>query len=252
MRHISAVLTLLVAAGSVAAQDRTVASRSDAKLREAEENYRLGEQAADSVPKDYAAAARYYRKAADQGYIPAQYNLAYLYENGLGVKQDYAQAAAWYRKAADQGDPEAQNNLGTLYSTGQGVPRNDGEAVKLYRSAAAQDDLEGLTNLASMYLQGRGLDHDPAQALQLFTQAAERGSAIAQNNLALMYAAGQAGKRDYIQAYAWLDLAAAEIPQASRVRETVAKQMTPSQLSQARQLGAQKRKDLTLEEGRKP
>lgn len=109
-----------------------------------------------------------------------------------------------------------------------------------------------MTNLASMYLQGRGVARDTTQAFQLFTKTAERGSAVAQNNLALMYAGGEAGKRDYIQAYAWLDLAAAGIPQASLVRDSVAKQMTPAQLSQARQLAARKRKELTQKEGRKP
>jgi len=229
-----------------------VATPSDVQLRQAEEDYRRGLQAADGIgiPRDYAAAAGYYRKAAENGYVPAQYNLAFLYENGLGVKQDFAQAAAWYRKAADQGDPESQNNLGVLYSTGQGVARDDAEAVRLYRLAAAQEDLEGMTNLGSMYLQGRGVGRDTAQAFQLFAKAAECGYAVAQNNLALMYANGEAVKRDYIRAYAWLDLAAAEIPKAAQMRDDVAKQMTPTQLSQARQLVVQKRKELTGKEGK--
>ena len=254
MTHIRAVLTLLVAVGSVAAQDRTIASRWDAKLREAEENYRRGLQAADGVfgPKDYMAAAAYYRKAAETGFVPAQYNLACLYENGLGVKQDFAQAAVWYRKAADQGDPESQNNLGVLYSTGQGVPHNDTEAVRLYRLAAAQDDLEGATNLASMYLQGRGVARDAGQAFQLFSKAAERGYSVAQNNLALMYANGETGKRDYVKAWAWLDLASVEIPKAVVVRDDLAKEMTPLQLTQARQFSAQKRKEVAGKEGKLP
>jgi hypothetical protein len=38
-------------------------------------------------------AAMYYLQAAQKGYAPAQYDLAYLYEQGLGVKQDLRQAA---------------------------------------------------------------------------------------------------------------------------------------------------------------
>ena len=41
---------------------------------------------------------------ADQGDAGAQVNLGVMYDHGKGVPQDYAQAAAWYRKAADQGD----------------------------------------------------------------------------------------------------------------------------------------------------
>ena len=105
---------------------------------QAEKNYRRGVQFAEGegLPKDYSAAARFYRLAAEAGYAPAQYDLAYLYEKGLGVERDPKQAAIWFRKAAEQGDPEAQNNLGTLYAKGQGVPRDDAEAGRWYRLAA--------------------------------------------------------------------------------------------------------------------
>jgi TPR repeat protein len=262
-KSLRAILTLLALTGIAQADDpkpqpalKSVfdASRFTDQLRQAEEDYRLGSQAADGIggPRDYLTAAKYYQKAAEKGYVPAQYNLAFLYENGLGVKQDYALAAAWYRKAVEQGDPEAQNNLGTLYSTGQGVPLDHEEAVRLYRLAAAQDDLEGLTNLASMYLQGRGVGRDTAQALQLFLKAAGRGYAVAQNNLALMYANGEAVKRDFVRAYAWLDLAADEIPKAAVVRDAIAKEMTRDQIAQARQFVIQKRKEISEKEGKTP
>ena len=254
---LTGLLTVLAAAGiSVAtttAQDRVDMSRAEARMRQAEDDYQRGLQAAGGIGRrrDYAAAASYYRKAAERGYLPAQYNLAYLYENGLGVKQDFGEAAAWYRKAADQGDAESQNNLGVLYSTGQGVPHDDVEAVRLYRLAAAQDDPEGISNLASMLLKGRGVATDTALALELYTKAAARGYSVAQNNLAIMYANGDAGPRDYVKAYAWLDLAAAEISHASEVRDKLAAVMTPVQLKQARQLADQKRKEIVGKDGRK-
>jgi uncharacterized protein len=40
------------------------------------------------------------------------------------VPQDYAEAAKWHRKAADQGNAHAQNHLGVMYVHGQGVPQN--------------------------------------------------------------------------------------------------------------------------------
>jgi clan AA aspartic protease (TIGR02281 family) len=60
-------------------------------------------------------AMGWWRKAADQGYTIAQYNLGTMYEHGEGVPKDYAEAAIWYRKAADQGDADAKKNLATLY-----------------------------------------------------------------------------------------------------------------------------------------
>jgi uncharacterized protein len=49
------------------------------------------------APQDYAQAAAWFRKAADQGFDLAQ-------QSGLGVPQDYVKAALWYQKAADQGN----------------------------------------------------------------------------------------------------------------------------------------------------
>ena len=44
--------------------------------------------------------------------------LGVLYADGLGVPRDYALAAAWYRKAADAGDTIAMANLGSMYIQG--------------------------------------------------------------------------------------------------------------------------------------
>jgi TPR repeat protein len=54
------------------------------------------------------------------------------------VSQDNAEAAKWYRKAADQGHANAQYNLGVMYSTGQGVPQDYVEAHKWFNLAASR------------------------------------------------------------------------------------------------------------------
>ncbi len=78
---------------------------------------------------DYATALAEFRRAAEQGSVVAQVNLAAMYYKGQGVPQDDAEAAKWYRKAADQGDAVAQNNIGLMYDNGRGVPQDFGEAV---------------------------------------------------------------------------------------------------------------------------
>ena len=40
-------------------------------------------------------AVKSYRKAADQGYADAQFNLGGMYYNGLGVTQDFVEAHKW-------------------------------------------------------------------------------------------------------------------------------------------------------------
>jgi len=63
------------------------------------------------VAQSDAKAAKWSRKAAENGYVSGQYSLGVAYQNGHGVAQSNAEAARWYRKAADQEYLEAQGNL---------------------------------------------------------------------------------------------------------------------------------------------
>jgi TPR repeat protein len=54
------------------------------------------------------------QREAQEGDPDAQYNLAYIYENGLGVPKDETKALELYQQAANQGHPAAQTNLDAL------------------------------------------------------------------------------------------------------------------------------------------
>ncbi len=59
----------------------------------------------------------------------AQFSLGKNYEAGRsGLKKDYAMAARWYRKSAEQGNAYAQASLGILYHSGKGLPHDDMQA----------------------------------------------------------------------------------------------------------------------------
>jgi TPR repeat protein len=66
------------------------------------------------VTKDESEAVKWYRKSAEQGNEPAQYNLGVMYANGLGVAKDESEAVKWYRKSAEQGDADAKDALKRL------------------------------------------------------------------------------------------------------------------------------------------
>jgi tetratricopeptide (TPR) repeat protein len=66
-------------------------------------------------------AEHWYRKAADQGYAPAQFNLGYMYDNGEGVTEDFKEALKWYRLAAEQSDPRAKLNVPYLKKQRHGI-----------------------------------------------------------------------------------------------------------------------------------
>jgi tetratricopeptide (TPR) repeat protein len=104
--------------------------------------------------KDYENAYKWYRKAAEQGDVNAQFSLATLYDYGEGVTQDYKEAAKWYRKAAEQGDDGAQYNLGVMYDQGDGVTQDDKVAVKWYRKAAELGHQRAKTRLKGLISKG--------------------------------------------------------------------------------------------------
>ena len=60
---------------------------------------------------DYVKALEVTKPLAEQGHTRAQTYLGMMYANGEGVPQDFQEAFAWYSRAAEQGDVEAQNNL---------------------------------------------------------------------------------------------------------------------------------------------
>jgi TPR repeat protein len=92
------------------------------------------------VAKDVAEAVRWYRKAADQGYAAAQYDLGRAYDLGDGVAKDNVEAARWWQKAAEQGIAKAQYNLGLAYHSGAGVTKDDVEAYFWINIAASSLD----------------------------------------------------------------------------------------------------------------
>lgn len=60
------------------------------------------------MPQDYAQAASWYRKAAEQSNARAQYFLGRLYDKGRGVPQDFAEAYFWLDLAAAGRPPLAE------------------------------------------------------------------------------------------------------------------------------------------------
>ena len=84
-------------------------------------------------------ALRWCKRAADQGYAPAQYDIALYFLYGDGLEQDNYQALLWMEKSAEQGYREAQKKLVTLYSADSRIRKNP-ERAKYWKQR-----LEGYT-----------------------------------------------------------------------------------------------------------
>jgi len=104
----------------------------------------------------------------------AQFNLGMMYETGEGVPRDYAAAAKWYRQAADQGLPQAEQRLGNLLLNGRGVSQDYAEAVRWLSKAAAQGYGVAQFDMGFLAFKGYGMPQDLVQAHVYFSMAAEQ------------------------------------------------------------------------------
>jgi TPR repeat protein len=112
---------------------------------DAEAQFSLGVKfAREGAAQDYAQAAHWYLKAADQSHALAQFNLAVMYAAGQGVPRDEAKSRVWMQKAADHGDAGAQYRIGIKYHRASldGLPETAPEsriqAYKWLHLAASQ------------------------------------------------------------------------------------------------------------------
>lgn len=144
---------------------------------------RLVSRGTKGLKQDYPTALKLYQDAAGKGYAPAMDALGQAYQQGRGTEVDLTKAAEWYQKAADQKLADAQNNLGMLYLEGKGVARDLNRAFSLFQAAAAQRDPWGLNNLGGMYEMGWGTTIDKTKALDLYQQALSAGNDKAQQNI---------------------------------------------------------------------
>jgi len=93
------------------------------------------------------------------------------------VPQDATQAVAWYRKAAEQGYAAAQFNLGAHYRFGQGVPACSVMAYALYNLAQAAGNETAADNLRK--LEQEMSSREVAAAQQLSRQMSPPGQLLA-------------------------------------------------------------------------
>ena len=198
MRAVIAAFALLLSVNVAADTDEGGTSRYK-KAFKMEANFNAGVAAYRAG--DYKTALKWLTEGAKQGHAKAQVGLGLMYASGRRVPQDYKEAVKWYTKAAEQGNADAQNSLGFMYANGQGVPQDYKEAVKWY------------------------------------TKAAEQGHAKAQYNLGGMYGDGQGVPQDNVYAHMWANVASSNgYKIVGKLRDRVAKSMTPEQIAEAQRL----------------
>jgi len=133
---------------------------------------------------DPAAAVELLTRAADAGSPEAQFELAKLYEQGLGVSQDDAHALQLYQAAADQNFADAINDLGFLYyQGGLGLPQDKQTALRYFERAADLRHPQAMFNFAALIDDGLVKGKGPQDAANYLYQALRSGSSDVLNLL---------------------------------------------------------------------
>ena len=90
-----------------------------------------------AICPDDAQAGAWFREAAEQGYVGAQYNIGLIYANGAGVPKDDIAAYMWWNLAAAQGDEEARSNRSNIEK--KMTPAQIAEAQQLSKNWKAKE-----------------------------------------------------------------------------------------------------------------
>ena len=114
--------------------------------------------------------------AAKDGHADSQYNVALMYEQGIGVGKDEKEAVVWYGKSASQGNAAAQFNLGVLYENGRGTAIDYTKANEWYRKASVQGDPLAIGNLGMLYVRGQGVKENKVAGVALLLVSATMDS----------------------------------------------------------------------------
>ncbi len=171
---LSGVLGLLLIPGllfipqSFAIDDSLIASREQAlvwwqeyaQAGNANAQYTLGKMYTTEgngldIEKNYKTAFSWFLKAAVQGHVKAQYEVAQAYSLGIGIAKDKNVAKTWYKQAADHGHVKAQNiRTGKVEDPVSATPTyappsNSQQAVRSQNAAAPQTETQDSSPMAA-------------------------------------------------------------------------------------------------------
>jgi len=121
--------------------------------------------------KHFNTAYPLLKPLAENGNVEAQYRMAIMCQNGLGMVVNEVMAFNYMHNAATQDHPLAQHGLGVMYMMGECTEQNSEKAVSWFNKAIDQGMSGSLTTLAMMYKDGNGVEKDETKARELFAKA---------------------------------------------------------------------------------
>ena len=185
------------------------------------------------VEKSIHKAFDWYKKSADQGYPPAQYNLGVLLSKE-DTRESLEEAFKYFRAAAKQGMAKAQGKIGNMYERGVGVEKNLSKAYYWQKKAADSGIAKAQFNTAIYYEIGQGTEKSPYKAIKYYRMAAANGISVSMLNLGVIYARGDGVERDLQETYKWFLIAKNHgSRRAEKELPKVANELTEEQINSA-------------------
>ncbi len=215
--------------------------RHDAEARHDSTGVQLAAEAAQKREE----ALKWFRKAAEQGLVDAQLQLARSLMDAFrrdGTNRDEnvaleSESWKWCRKAAEQGHGDAQYRLAFHYEES----KNYVEAARWYKMDADQGSLSAMSHLAEMYYYGRGVPQDRAEAVKLALEVADGADPRLDDNLFFRlgewYESDVGTLHNDVEAYKWFNIVAAQggpysAQTATKRRDRLATRMSPAQIAE--------------------
>jgi TPR repeat protein len=131
----------------------------------------------DGVPRDLARPLALHRRCLRTDPGLAASNIAMCYRN----RGKNALAARWMRRAVEEGDGESLVDLGYALLYGIGVRRDPAQAVALFRRAIRSSSIielwreEAMVHLASAHARGEGVPRSVSRAISCLARASKDG-----------------------------------------------------------------------------
>ena len=155
---------------------------------------------------DFAAASRWFQRAAEQEEAVALYQLGLLAAMG-DESLDLGQPRRWFERAARAGHVRGMVSY-ALSLRASPIPQDHVTARQWAERAAQFGSAEGMYQYAQILDEGVGGDADPSGARLWFERAADSRHAEAAFQAGMMWAEGEGGTADDAEALDWLRISA--------------------------------------------
>jgi TPR repeat protein len=155
------------------------------------------------IKKDSSESFKWALKVAQKGHRDFQNRIGYMYNFGKGIEKNLQEAVRWYRKSAENGSQWGQYNLGDRYYFGEGVSQGYENAIHWFMKSASQDNAHAQNDIGYMYDSGKGVEKNSLEAFKWYRKSAENGYHWGQYNLGKMYYDGTGIEQNTKEAFNW-------------------------------------------------